>query len=111
MSRTAEMKKLVDAFEKERDKLLDQVQFIKGHAERMEWVIKVMNSHISTVEKEEEQKAIQAAAYEDAIKVAREKGNVGVHPSERPSLAERKNLPQIISSDLEDSNKKKKKVD
>ena len=117
MNRTEEVRKLIDAFEKERDKLLDQVQYIKGHAERMEWVIKVMNAHISVVEKEEEQKIKQAAMYEEAAKVAREKGNIGAHPSERAGdLAQRRtsaNTPleesKEVSSEETKEDKKKKK--
>ena len=49
--RTNDLKKIVEAFELERDKLLDQVQYLKGSAERLEWVIKIMNTQLDRIKK------------------------------------------------------------
>lgn len=89
--RTKDLRKIIEAFEQERDKLLDQVQHIKGHADRMEWVIKVLLGQVDRIEKEEKQKLIMIQQQEEAMKAAKEKGNVGVHPSEKASINERKN--------------------
>ena len=86
--RIAELQRIRDAFEPERDKLLDQVQYLKGQADRIEWVIKVLNGQIAQIEKEEEMKAAIAEQREESLKVAREKGNVGSHPSEKKETLE-----------------------
>ena len=110
MERTKDIKRLVEAFEQERDKLLDQVQYLKGHSERIEWVIKVMNSQVAQIEQEENQKIILQRAQEQALQAAREKGNVGAHPSysERSAdLAARRDAA-IVPPEATPEEKKKK---
>jgi len=87
----AELQRIREGFEPERDKLLDQVQYIKGQADRMEWVIKVLNGQIDQLVQMEKQAEIQAREYQKSLESARDKGNVGVHPDEKKiSLKERK---------------------
>lgn len=88
--RTRDLKKIIEAFEQERDKLLDQVQHIKGHADRMEWVIKVLLGQVDRIEKEEKQRLAMLQQQQEAMRIAKEKGNVGTHPSEKPNVSERK---------------------
>lgn len=89
--RTTDLKKLITAFEKERDTLLDQVQYLKGNADRMEWVIRVLTAQLAQIEKEEEQRLILAAQQEKALETAHQNGNISAHPSVRSTeLAERK---------------------
>lgn len=89
--RTAELKRLQDFYEKERDKLYDQVANLQGQKERLDWAIRVINAQIEQIIKEEEMKAAMSKRQEEALQVAHEQGNVGSHPSERKTnLAERK---------------------
>ena len=106
--RTRDLKKIIEAFEQERDKLLDQVQHIKGHADRMEWVIKVLMGQVDRIEKEEKQRQIMLQQQEEAMKIAKEKGNVGVHPSEKPSITERRHK-KAASPETEENNLNKLK--
>lgn len=92
--RTNDLKKIVEAFELERDKLLDQVQYLKGSAERLEWVIKIMNAQLDRIQKEEQQRELLAEQQRVALEAAKARGNLGVHPSmseRRADLAERRN--------------------
>lgn len=114
--RTGDLKRIITAFEQERDKLLDQVQYIKGNADRIEWVIKVMNNQVTQIEQEEITKAKLAEQQEAAMKAARERGNVGAHPSSRSGdLAERRKEAQLVEqpqqqeSELESSSDPAKK--
>jgi septal ring factor EnvC (AmiA/AmiB activator) len=90
-TRTAELRRLLDAFEKERDKLLDQVQYLKGNADRMEWVIRVINTQLNQIENEEKQREIVMKQQAEAMILAKEQGNVGTHPSERKTVVSRRN--------------------
>lgn len=105
--RTGDLRKIVDAFESERDKLLDQVQYLKGSADRLEWTIKVLNGQIDRVEKEEKQKAAIAAQANQALESAREKGNVGAHPT----FSERSADLNARREDQQQPEKKSKKKD
>lgn len=108
--RTGDLKKIVEAFEVERDKLLDQVQYLKGSAERLEWVIKVMNAQLDRIQKEEQQKEFLAEQQRRALEAAKEKGNVGVHPSmteRRADLAERRASASQEAIRHEDNDPKK----
>ena len=108
--RTAATKVALDAFEKERDKLLDQLANLKGQADRLEWVIKVLLNQVTQIEQEEtileqqrkQQETMleqQRKQQEEAMKSAREAGNVGTHPSERKAdLAERKQQAKATKS-------------
>jgi hypothetical protein len=90
MEKTEELKKMIEIFELERDKLLDQVQYLKGNADRIEWVIRQMNSHIDSLENEDRlQQAQQLAS-----SAAREAGNVGVHPKQRINSPRVKKTPE-----------------
>lgn len=90
-NRTFELKRLRDFYEKERDSLYDQVANLQGQKERMDWAIKVINAQMLQIEKEEALKFAQYRQQEEALQAARERGNVGAHPSERKAkLAERK---------------------
>ena len=89
--RTDDLKRLQDFFEQERDKLYDQVANLQGQKERLDWAIKNINGLILQIEKQEEATAQQLQKQAEAMAVAREKGNVGAHPSERKeTIAERK---------------------
>jgi hypothetical protein len=89
--RTFELKRLQEFYEKERDKLYDQVANLQGQKERLDWAIRVINAQIAQIEKEEQQKAVLAMQQQQALEAARQQGNVASHPSERKgNLAERK---------------------
>jgi hypothetical protein len=90
-NRTFELKRLRDFYEKERDTLYDQVANLQGQKERLDWAIKVINAQMLQIEKEEALKFSQYKQQQQALQVAKEQGNVGVHPSERKTkLSERK---------------------
>lgn len=135
--RTTDLKKTINAFEQERDKLLDQVQYLKGNSDRLEWVIKVLNAQLTQIEQEETQKTKQAAQLAAqlaaqhaaqlaaaqqlatqqaaAMQAAHEQGNVGKHPDERKSdIKERKKQAQeaqeVHSSEETPKKKKGKKL-
>lgn len=112
--RTTDLKKLLDAFETERDKLLDQVQYLKGSAERLEWVIKVLNGQLDWIQKDQKQKEVLAQQQEAALVTAKEKGNVGIHPADSQRSAdlasrrERMTHPDQQNTSSEEEKKKKK---
>lgn len=109
--RTAATRAAIDAFEKERDKLLDQLANLKGQADRLEWVIKILLSQVTQIEQEEAKLEQLRKQQEDALKLAREAGNVGIHPSERKNdLAERKQQAKEAEDLPEDVKKKSKKT-
>ena len=111
--RITDLKKVVTAFEAERDKLLDQVQYLKGSADRIEWVIKVMVGQLEWIEKDEKNKEALVKKEEASILVAKEKGNIGAHPTysqKSAELADRKDkiLPSPDQQDSQLVEKKKK---
>jgi len=110
--RTNDLKKIVEAFELERDKLLDQVQYLKGSAERLEWVIKIMNTQLDRIQKEEQQRELLAEQQRLALEAAKARGNLGVHPSmseRRADLTERRNGQTSQEAKQEDNDPKKGK--
>ena len=110
-TRTAATKIAIDAFEKERDKMLDQLANLKGQADRLEWVIKVLLGQVAQIEQEESQLEQLKKQQELAMQAAREAGNVGVHPSERrEALTERKQqAKQEVAEVFQESEEPKKK--
>jgi len=110
--RTAALKSTIEVFESERDKLLDQVAHLKGHSDRLEWVIRVLLAQVARIEqeemeqakKQEEEKQKQqidtelAAQHEAALALARQAGNVGVHPSERKAKLSNRKKSQTQAS-------------
>lgn len=109
--RTIELKKLLDFYEQERDKLYDQVANLQGQKERLDWAIRVINARVEHITKEEQQRAALIKQQNEAMESAREQGNVGVHPSERKGkLAERRKEAARKKEEGKDSSTAKKKV-
>lgn len=96
--RTQDLKRIAEAFEKEHSKLLEQAQQLKGHSDRIEWVIKVLINQIDVIEKEEKQKLILQQQQLAALNASKEKGSIGSHPSERENPQDRKNTKKQNTS-------------
>ena len=86
--RITDLKKVIQAFEAERDKLLDQAKYLKGNTDRLDWVLKVMVGQLEWIEKDEKNKEALAKKEEASILVAKEKGNIGAHPTYSQKSAE-----------------------
>lgn len=103
MDRTQELRRLQDFYEKERDKLYDQVANLQGQKERLDWAIRVVNTQIHQIEKQEQERILAEKRQREAFEIAKEKGNVGSHPSERKQkLNERRKQAKQIDDNQVD---------
>jgi hypothetical protein len=90
-NKTFELKRLKEFYEKEKEALGNQIINLQGQKERLDWAIRVINAQMVQIEKEEGQKFAQYIQQQQALEIAKEQGNIGVHPSERKAkLNERK---------------------
>ena len=81
------IQRVIDFMEREKIKTNEQMIQLRGSTERLDWSIKVMQLTIQQIQQE----IIQKQQAEEALRVAREEGNIGVHPDVRKeTLQQRK---------------------
>jgi len=101
MSRLEGFKALLDLLEPERDKMLDNYHYVRGSKDMIEKIVKGVSALYENEIKNIEIERLATIKREEALKVAREKGNVGVHPSERPNTLQerREQAPSVSQSE------------